>query len=102
MRERYVPVMQPNGSDERLERHQYPATTEEIITAHGNVHIELADGSERLAEVLSRFGEETFDRPEDVYETIRTGVCHRGVGRRFYSDRDPLGVGESGPDPISF
>ncbi|WP_280537997.1 DUF2795 domain-containing protein [Halopenitus sp. POP-27] len=94
--------MRLNGIDERLERHQYPATTQDIITAHGNAHVELADGSERLEDVLSRLGEETFERPEDVYNAIRTGVCHRGVGRRFYSDRDPDALGENGPEQISF
>ncbi|MFA9517950.1 DUF2795 domain-containing protein [Halopenitus sp. H-Gu1] len=94
--------MELNEIKERLEQHQYPATTEEIIAAHGDVRIDLAGGSERLEEVLSRFGEETFDRPEEVYETIQTGVCHYGVGRRFYSDRDPATIGGTGPTPISF
>jgi hypothetical protein len=51
--------------------------------------------------VLERFGDQTFDAPEEVFDTLRAGVCHRGVGRRFYSDRDPT-TGQGGPDPVSF
>lgn len=94
--------MRLNGIDDRIERHQYPATSEEIIAAHGNATVELADGSERLGDVLGRFGDQTFDRPEEVFDTLRAGVCHRGVGRRFYSDRDPTTDAESGPQPVSF
>jgi hypothetical protein len=52
--------------------------------------------------VLERFGEQTFDDAEDVFTTLRAGVCHRGIGRRFYSDRDPTAGGEDGPTPVSF
>ncbi|GAB6879520.1 hypothetical protein JCM17823_17940 [Halorubrum gandharaense] len=94
--------MRLNGIDDRLERHQFPATSEEIIAAHGNATVELADGSERLGDVLERFGDQTFDRPDEVFATLRAGVCHRGVGRRFYSDRDPTTDAEKGPDQVSF
>ena len=94
--------MRLNGVDDRLERHQYPTTSEELIAAHGNATVELADGSERLGDVLERFGEQTFDDAEDVFTTLRAGVCHRGVGRRFYSDRDPTTDSDDGPSPVSF
>lgn len=94
--------MRLNGLDDRLERHQFPATSEEIIAAHGNATVELADGSERLGDVLARFGEQTFDRPDEVFDTVRAGVCHRGVGRRFYSDRDPTTGDGEGPEQVSF
>jgi hypothetical protein len=94
--------MRLNGVDDRIEGHQYPTTSEEIIAAHGNATVQLADGSERLGDVLERFGDQTFDAPDEVFETLRAGVCHRGVGRRFYSDRDPTTDGENGPQPVSF
>ena len=96
------PMMRLNGVDDRLERHQYPTTSEELIAAHGNATVELAEGSERLGDVLERFGDQTFDDAEDVFTTLRAGVCHRGVGRRFYSDRDPTTTAEDGPSPVSF
>lgn len=95
-------MMQLNGIDDRLERQEYPATTGDIIAAHGNVRVELAEGSERLGDVLSRLGDETFRSADEVFTAVRSGVCHRGVGRRFYSDRDPSTVGENGPEPVSF
>ena len=94
--------MRLNSINDRLERHQYPATAAEIIAAHGNETVELADGSERLGAVLARFGDQTFDRPDEVFTTVRAGVCHRGVGRRFYSDRDPTIGPDDGPQPVSF
>ncbi|RAW45141.1 DUF2795 domain-containing protein [Halorubrum sp. 48-1-W] len=94
--------MRLNGVDDRIERHQFPTTSEELIAVHGNATVELADGSERIGDVLERFGDQTFDTPDEVFETLRAGVCHRGVGRRFYSDRDPTTDGENGPQPVSF
>ena len=94
--------MHLNGVDDRLERHQYPTTSEELIAAHGNATVELADGSERLGDVLERCGDQTFDDAEEVFTTLRSGVCHRGIGRRFYSDRDPTTGAEDGPTPVSF
>ena len=94
--------MRLDGINDRIERHQYPTTSEELIAAHGNATVELADGSERVGDVLERFGDQTFDAPDEVRETLRAGVCHRGVGRRFYSDRDPTTSGEHGPQPVSF
>lgn len=95
-------MMQLNGVGDRLERHEYPATSEEIIAAHGDATVELADGTERLGDVLERFGDQTFQSADDVCTTLRAGVCHRGVGRRFYSDRDPTTDAENGPTPVSF
>jgi len=93
--------MRLNGVDDRLERHQYPTTSEELIAAHGNATVELADGSERLGDVLERFGDQTFDNADDVFTTLRAGVT-TGVGRRFYSDRDPTTDADDGPSPVSF
>jgi len=94
--------MRLNSINDRLERQEYPATTADIVAAHGNARVELAEGSERLGDILSRLGEETFHSADEVRTAIRSGVCHRGVGRRFYSDRDPDTVAENGPEPVSF
>lgn len=94
--------MRLNGIDERLDGQQYPATTAEIVATHGNAQVELADGSERLGDVLERFGDATYEDSDDVLTTLRAGVCHRAIGRRFYSDRDPDAVGEEGSEPVSF
>jgi hypothetical protein len=93
--------MRLNGVDDRLERHQYPTTSEEIIAAHGNATVELANGSERPGDVAARFGDQTFEDAEAVFITPPAGVCHRGLGRRLYPDRDPTTDAEVGPSSVS-
>lgn len=94
--------MRLNGTEDQLAAHEYPATSGELIDAYGDTRIELQDGSETLGSVLGRLGSETFHSVDDVWMTLRGGVGHEAVGRRFYSDRDAPSVGEDGPDPVSF
>jgi hypothetical protein len=93
--------MRFNGTGEAIDSIQYPATTDEIIDAHGDHELELQRGTEQLGEVLSRLGTEEFETPEDVRLSVRSAVGHKAIGRRFYSDRDPTALGESGPTPLS-
>lgn len=85
-----------------LERQQYPATTAELIAAHGDRTIELQDGTETVGEVLGRLDDQTYDQADDVYTDLRTAVGHEAIGRRGYSDRDAPALGESGPTQVSF
>lgn len=94
--------MRLNGLADRIESQEYPATTDEIAAEIGDTEVELARGSERVGAVLRRAGGETYDCPEDVKGTLRSCVCARAVGRRFYSDRDPFTIGEEGRTPVSF
>ena len=94
--------MRLNGTGELTDDLEYPATSEELIETHGDLSIELQNGTETLAEVLGRLGDETFDRPEDVRAALLTGVSHKAIGRRYYSDREPPALGDSGPDQVSF
>ncbi|WP_348607152.1 DUF5789 family protein [Halobaculum rarum] len=94
--------MRLNGTEDELSAHEYPATSGELIDAYGDTRIELQDGSETIGAVLGRLGSETFHSADDVWMTLRGGVGHEAVGRRFYSDRDAPAVGEDGPDQISF
>lgn len=94
--------MRLNGTDERIDDHEYPATSEELIATCGEQRIELQNGSETVADVLGRMGAETYDGPQDVYDALRCGVGHEAIGRRFYSDRDAPTLGESGPQQVSF
>lgn len=94
--------MRLNSASERFEDQEYPATTAEIVSAHGNVPIQLADGIETVGDVLERSGNETFYCPEDVVDALRAGVSAEAVGRRHYSDRDAFTPGEDGPAQLSF
>jgi hypothetical protein len=94
-------MMRFNGTGDRLDAMDYPATTEEIIERCGDCELELQRGTEELGEVLSRLGDERFDTPSEVRLSVRSAVGHKAIGRRFYSDRDPTALGESGPTPLS-
>lgn len=94
--------MRLNGTDDLIDGHEYPATSEELIEAYGEHLIELQNGNETLGEVLGRMGSDTYNRADDVHEAIMTGVSHKAIGRRFYSDRDAPAAGEDGPKMLSF
>lgn len=87
---------------DRMDAHSYPATTEELIEAYGDMELDLPDGSETLADALGRLGNETFERPEDARFAAYSAVSAEAVGRQGYSDRDPTAPGEDGPDQVSF
>jgi len=93
--------MKFNGTGEMIEALEYPTNTDEIIANHGDCEIELQRGTENVGEILERLGTEQFDTPEDVRLSVRSAVGHKAIGRRFYSDRDPTALGESGPTPLS-
>lgn len=87
---------------EKIDAHSYPATTEELIEEYGEVEFELANGSETLGEALTRLGNETFESAADARLAAYSAVCADAVGRKNYSDRDPVAPGEDGPDQVSF
>lgn len=89
-------------TDDLFDDHSYPATTSELIAHYGDTELTLQNGTETVGDVLSLFGEETFTDPTDVRETLFSGVSHKAIGRRFYSDRDPFTPGEYGPTQVSF
>jgi hypothetical protein len=79
----------------------YPATTAELADAHGDVEVELPNGSETLREVLSRLPEETVDSAEEARQATYSALGEGAIGRKAYSDRDPTAMGEGGPEPLS-
>jgi len=87
---------------EAFETHDYPMTTEELIEADGDITLELPNGTEKLAEALSRTAPETFETAEEARLTACAGLSGKAIGRKGYSDRDPVCMGEDGPDEVSF
>jgi len=86
-----------------FDAHQYPATAEELIEAYGSQRLELANGTETVAEVLSRLEPETYECPEDAEYALVSALSNKAVGRVGYSDRDPTPPGSPyGPDVVSF
>lgn len=89
-------------ADESFDAHTYPATTRELIDEYGEMELELPNGTETLGEALARTGGETFETAEAAKLAARCGVSEKGIGRKFYSDRDAPTVGEAGPGDVSF
>lgn len=88
--------------DVQLDAHNYPTTAEELIEEYGELELVLSNGTETLGTMLSRFNNETFDDAEEARLAIYSMVSDKAIGRKFYSDRDPVDPGESGPDALSF
>ena len=94
--------MRLSGTEAIFVDSQYPTTTAEIISEYGDSEIRLTNGTETVGEILGRLGEETFETPEAIRQSLLSGVSHKAIGRRFYSDRDQYTPGEDGPQQVSF
>lgn len=86
----------------RMNAHNYPATTGDLIEAYGDVELELPNGTESLGDVLGRLTPETYQSAEQARLAMYSAVSSKGIGRVGYSDRDPVSIGEDGPDEVSF
>jgi hypothetical protein len=87
---------------EAFEDHDYPMTTEELVEASGDITLKLPNGEENLGDALERSGPETFESAEEAKLTAAAGLSSKAIGRKGYSDRDPIAMGEEGPDEVSF
>ena len=70
----------------RLDGHEYPATTGEIVDAYGEFEIEYAGGSETLAALLAPI-DDTCDSAAEVRQAVLNAVGSGAVGRKGYTDR---------------
>lgn len=73
-----------------LHSHDYPATRREIVDEYGDRELDVADGSQRLEEVLvgRREGdEETYGNAGEVQQAVLNMIGEEAVGRADYSDR---------------
>ncbi|WP_330630371.1 DUF5789 family protein [Halocatena halophila] len=89
-------------ADERIETHSFPATKRELIEAYGDVEISLPNGSETVGTALSRLGKETYPNAEAARLAVYGAVSDKAIGRKYYSDRDPVATGERGYQQVSF
>ncbi|WP_224448193.1 DUF5789 family protein [Haloprofundus salilacus] len=94
--------MRLNRTSDLVESHDFPATTDELVSAYGTETIHLQNGSETVGTVLERLGSQTYADADEVYEALLTGVGHEAIGRRFYSDRDAPTLGEGNAGQVSF
>jgi len=87
---------------ELFETKEYPLTAAELIESDGEMVLELPNGTETLGAALERAAPETFETAEDARLATYSGVSSKAIGRKGYSDRDPVCMGEDGPDEKSF
>ena len=85
-----------------MDEHSYPATTDDLIDAYGDVELELPNGTETLGDVLQRLTPETYEDAEQARLAVYSAVSTKGIGRVGYSDRDPVSISEDGPEQVSF
>ncbi|WP_336365394.1 DUF5789 family protein [Halalkalicoccus salilacus] len=57
--------------DEELENHDYPTTTDELISAYGDREIETQGGSKTIEEVLGPIDSELYESAADVRNRIQ-------------------------------
>ena len=87
--------------DERLDAHSYPATTGELIDAHGDLELALPNGTETFGDALGRVESTTFETAEGARLTAYSALGEEAIGRKHYSDRDPTALGVEGHEPVS-
>ncbi|MFB6189600.1 MAG: DUF2795 domain-containing protein [Halapricum sp.] len=87
--------------DEAFDTHSYPTTTDELVETFGETELTLANGTETLAEAFGRLPTETFESAEEARMAVYSVISSKGIGRKHYSDRDPVAPGEDGPEPVS-
>lgn len=89
---------------ERLDRHEYPATTDELVEEYGEYEIDYPNKSETLESVLGPI-DDTYDSADSVRQEILNMVSSEAVGRERYSDRGgstPEGGEEGEDEDVSF
>ncbi|MFB6298024.1 MAG: DUF2795 domain-containing protein [Salinirussus sp.] len=88
-------------AEESFATHQFPCTSEGFLADHGDVELDLPDGSVTLASVFEGFPEEEFRTEEDARFAVYAALGEEAIGRKGYSDRDPSCIGEAGHDRVS-
>ena len=90
-----------SDAEDSFETHTFPSTTDELIEAYGEMEIELPNGANTLGEVLSRLPDERYESSEEALEAAYSMLGEEAIGRKGYSDRDPLAPGERQSEPLS-
>lgn len=62
--------------DAALDDHDYPTTTEELVSAYGDHEVDTRSGTKTVGDVLSGTDDETYESADDVRNRIQ-GLIHR-------------------------
>lgn len=85
-----------------LEDLSYPVTKEAFVADHGDHTIERTNAEPiTVRELLGEMGEDTYESPEEVRQSILNVMPRDSVGRARYSDRgDPADQGGSTDESV--
>jgi hypothetical protein len=80
----------PEVRDVIIRRIDFPVSCEEAEEELGEVVMESPSGyEETVSDSLGRCGEASFESPDELYDTIVSGLSEEFVGRKGYDDRGP-------------
>ncbi|MFC6824473.1 DUF5789 family protein [Halopelagius fulvigenes] len=72
---------------DELDEEEYPISKEEVVEKYGDHELNISDGTTTVEEVLAGRGDEEFQSPNEVQQSILNMVGGEAVGRQRYSDR---------------
>lgn len=90
-----------SDAEDSFASHTFPTTTTELIEEYGELELELPNGDNTLGDVLSRLPEKEYESSEEALEAAYGVLGEEAIGRKGYSDRDPLAPGERDSEPLS-
>ena len=72
-----------------LESHDYPTTTEELVSEFGDYELAFPDGETHTFEEIfsAQQGDEEYEEPREVQQAVLNMVGSGAVGREGYSGR---------------
>lgn len=90
-----------SDAEDSFATHTFPTTTDQLVEEYGELEIELPNGASTLGEVLERVPNEEFASAEDALQATYGALGEEAIGRKGYSDRDPICPGERIDEPVS-
>ena len=79
---------------DRLEGHEYPASKDDLLDAHGDTEIEMDGETATLEELIEPLNEDEYESADEVEQAVLNMVGDEAIGRKNYSDRTPPAPGE--------
>ncbi len=90
-----------SDAEDSFASHTFPTTTEELVEEYGEMELELPNGADTLGDVLGRMPNEEYETAEDAAQAAYSALGEEAIGRKGYSDRDPVCPGEQEYEPVS-
>lgn len=83
---------------DELEEQEYPLSKETLLSRLGDREVVLTDATRTLRELIEPLGEDEFESPQDVRQSVLDMTGDEAIGRKDYTDR--AGQGESDDESL--